>query len=54
MNPTNPFFKRKKPILLSKIINVIKSKNIKVKKIYVNDIKEINGAKKMKLLFCIH
>ena len=51
MNPTNPFFKRKKPILLSKIINVIKSKNIKVKKIYVNDIKEINGAKKNEITF---
>ena len=51
MNLTNPFFKKKGPILLSKIINAIKSKNLNIKKNNVNDIKEINKAKKNEITF---
>ncbi len=51
MNLTNPFFKKKGPILLSKIINVIKSDSSNIKKNNVNDIKEINIAKKKEITF---
>ena len=51
MSLANPFFKKKSPILLSKIINAIKSKNLNTKKNNVNDIKEINKAKKNEITF---
>ena len=44
----NPFFKKNPPILLSKVISKIGLKNINISKKYINDIKEINIAKKMR------
>ena len=50
MKLENPFFKKNSPILISKIIENIKSKNSFSKK-YVNDIREINTAKKNDITF---
>ena len=51
MKSINPFFKKKNPILLSKIVDVIKPVNLNSKKKYINDIKEINDAKKNEITF---
>ena len=47
----NPFFKKNPPILLSKVISKIGLKNINISKKYINDIKEINIAKKNEITF---
>ncbi len=51
MSINNPFFKKNAPIDISKIISNIKSKNSNIKNKYVNDIKEINVAKKNDITF---
>ena len=47
----NPFFKKNPPFLLSKVISKIGLKNINISKKYINDIKEINIAKKNEITF---
>ena len=51
MSINNPFFKKNAPISIFKIISNIKSKNSNIKNKYVNDIKEINVAKKNDITF---